>query len=98
MPIQHILVVDDDQLSRTFLVEAIQALGYRASMARGGEEGFNLAQSAHPDLVITDLRMPGTDGLALVKKLHEAMPDLPSGFASAFSRYDGVFMSDPAIG
>ena len=83
MPIQHILVVDDDQLSRTFLVEAVQALGYRASMARGGEEGLALAQSAHPDLVVTDLRMPGTDGLALVKKLHETMPDLPTVLCTA---------------
>ncbi|HUR27700.1 MAG TPA: sigma-54 dependent transcriptional regulator, partial [Planctomycetota bacterium] len=83
MPIQHILVVDDDQLSRTFLVEAIQALGYRATAARGGDEGFSLAQSAHPDLVVTDLRMPGTDGLALVKKLHEALPDLPSVLCTA---------------
>ncbi len=83
MPIQHILVVDDDQLSRTFLVEAVQALGYRASMARGGDEGLALAQSAHPDLVVTDLRMPGTDGLALVKKLHETMPDLPTVLCTA---------------
>ena len=37
MPIQHILVVDDDQLSRTFLVEAVQALGYRATPARDGD-------------------------------------------------------------
>jgi DNA-binding NtrC family response regulator len=83
MPIQHILVVDDDQLSRTFLVEAVQTLGYRTSVASGGEEGFSLAQSAHPDLVITDLRMPGTDGLALVRKLHGALPDLPTVLCTA---------------
>jgi DNA-binding NtrC family response regulator len=83
MPIQHILVVDDDHLSRTFLVEAVQALGYRASAARGGDEGLALAQSAHPDLVITDLRMPGTDGLALVTKLHETLPDLPTVLCTA---------------
>ena len=83
MPIQHILIVDDDQLSRTFLTEAVQALGYRASVARGGDEGLALAQSAHPDLVVTDLRMPGTDGLALVKKLHEALPDLPTVLCTA---------------
>ena len=83
MPIQHVLIVDDDQLSRTFLVEAVQALGYKASAAKGGDEGFTLAQSSHPDLVITDLRMPGTDGLALVKKLNEAMPDLPTVLCTA---------------
>src|SRR5688500_3234361 len=83
MPIQHILVVDDDQLSRTFLVEAVQALGYRATPARDGDEGFALAQSAHPDLVLTDLRMPGMDGAALVRKLHGALPDLPTVLCTA---------------
>jgi len=83
MPIQHILVVDDDSLSRTFLVEAVQALGYRATPARDGEQGLALAQSAHPDLVITDLRMPGTDGLALVRKLGETLPGLPTVLCTA---------------
>src|SRR5687768_15849996 len=83
MPIQHILVVDDDQLSRAFLVEAVQAAGYRATAARDGDEGFALAQSTHPDLVVTDLRMPGTDGLALVRKLHETLPDLPTILCTA---------------
>src|SRR5688500_19631488 len=83
MPIQHILIVDDDHLSRTFLVEAVQALGYRASVARGGDEGLALARSANPDLVGTDLRMPGTDGRALVRRLHAAMPDLPTVLCTA---------------
>ena len=69
MPIQHILVVDDDQLSRTFLVEAVEALGYRCSQARNGEEGLTQAQAGNPDLVITDLRMPGMSGLEATRRL-----------------------------
>jgi DNA-binding NtrC family response regulator len=77
MTIRHILVVDDDALSREFLVEAIASLGYMASAAVDGEQGLAQAQATAPDLVLTDLRMPGVDGLSLVRRLHAALPDLP---------------------
>ena len=77
MAIQHILVVDDDPLSREFLVEAAGALGYRASFAKSGEEGLAQALREHPDLVLTDLRMPGLDGISLVERLQAELPGLP---------------------
>jgi DNA-binding NtrC family response regulator len=77
MSIREILVVDDDSLSREFLVEAVTSLGYKALQAKNGDEGFALATSAAPDLVLTDLRMPGTDGMALVRRLAEQSPGLP---------------------
>ena len=77
MPIQQILVVDDDPLSREFLVEAVTALGYKATSATTGEEGLALARSCHPDLVLTDMRMPGMDGLSLAKTIGAELPELP---------------------
>ncbi|MCC6408125.1 MAG: sigma-54-dependent Fis family transcriptional regulator [Planctomycetes bacterium] len=77
MSIREILVVDDDSLSREFLVEAVTSLGFKATQAKSGEEGFAIASSTSPDLVITDLRMPGTDGMQLVKRIHEHVPGLP---------------------
>ncbi|HVS18484.1 MAG TPA: sigma-54 dependent transcriptional regulator [Planctomycetota bacterium] len=78
MSIHHVLVVDDDALSREFLVEAVRALGLRVSEAASGEEGLARARELAPDLVLTDLRMPGMDGQALVERLAAEMPGLPS--------------------
>jgi len=77
MPIKHVLVVDDDRLSRQFLVEAIRSLGYSVSQAENGDAALELVRSTPPDLVLTDLRMPGTDGLALAEALAEQAPGLP---------------------
>jgi DNA-binding NtrC family response regulator len=77
MPIRHILVVDDDSLSRAYLVEAVEALGHKCSQAHSGEDGFQSAVGHVPDLVLTDLRMPNVDGLSLVQRLAERMPGLP---------------------
>ena len=83
MPIQRILVVDDDNLSREFLVEAITALGYKPIEARSGSEALEQAQREHPDLVLTDLRMPGIDGMELVRNLKTHYPDLPAVMVTA---------------
>ena len=77
MSIQKILVVDDDNLSRQFLVEAVKSLGFQVAIARDGNEGFEQARNTNPDIVLTDLRMPGSDGLQLVERLKNEMPGLP---------------------
>ena len=83
MSIQKILVVDDDSLSREFLMEAVSALGYQPIEARNATEALERAQQSSPDLVLTDLRMPGMDGTELVKRLKESNPDLPSVMITA---------------
>ncbi len=77
MSIQKILVVDDDNLSRQFLVEAVKSLGYQVAVGRDGNDGFEQARATSPDLVITDLRMPNSDGLQLVERLKREIPGLP---------------------
>ena len=77
MPIKNVLVVDDDRLSRQFLVEAVRSLGYTVSQAENGEDALELVAKDHPDLVLTDLRMPGTDGLALAEAIAERTEGLP---------------------
>ena len=83
MSIQRILVVDDDALSREFLVEAIAALGYQPIEAKDGSEALERAQNESPDLVLTDLRMPGVDGMELVRTLRERCPDVPAVMVTA---------------
>jgi DNA-binding NtrC family response regulator len=83
MSIQRILVVDDDTLSREFLVEAITALGYQPIEAKNGNEALERTKSSQPDLVLTDLRMPGVDGMELVKNLKSQYPELPTVMVTA---------------
>ena len=83
MSIQTILVVDDDSLSREFLVEACSSLGFRTSSAASGREALDKIAGAQPDLVITDLRMPEMDGTELVSQLHENYPEIATVLVTA---------------
>jgi DNA-binding NtrC family response regulator len=83
MSIQRILVVDDDALSREFLVEAVSALGYEPVAAHSGEEALERIACSPPDLVLTDLRMPGMHGVELVQRLQTVAPGVPSVLITA---------------
>ncbi len=83
MSLHKILVVDDDNLSRQFLVEAVKSLGYQVCVARDGAEGFEQARRETPDLVLTDLRMPAADGQQLIERIASEIPGLPCVVISA---------------
>ena len=83
MTLQSILVVDDDSLSREFLVEACKSLGYRTHEACNGRQALDVVASVHPDVVITDLRMPEMDGTQLVEALHESAPEIATILVTA---------------
>jgi two-component system response regulator HydG len=77
MVIQRVLVVDDDSLSREFLAEAVASLGYRSETASTAEQALEAIRRQEPDLVLTDLRMPGMSGVDLARTLASERPDLP---------------------
>lgn len=64
-----ILVVDDDNLIRKSLAQALTEAGLTVVEAPNGKAGLDQALSSHPDMVVTDVRMPELDGLAMVEKL-----------------------------
>ena len=61
----QILVVDDESNIRRVLVGGLERLGYEVHEASDGEEAMRFLGSHHIDLLITDLRMPKMDGMAL---------------------------------
>ncbi len=72
-----ILVVDDDRNMRWVLKKALEKAGYAVETAEDGESGlFALVQ--HPiDLVVLDLKMPGADGLGVLRQIQRRRPNLP---------------------
>ena len=85
MTVQRILVVDDDPLSRDFLTEAVHALGFQALAAPNGEEALERIGSEQPDMVLTDLRMPGMDGIELSHQANKVNADLKVLFITGFA-------------
>lgn len=72
-----ILTVDDDPDILKLLGMRLQAAGYQVIPANNGEEALAQLAINRPSLVISDLRMPGMDGLALFDAVHQTDPALP---------------------
>ncbi len=70
-----ILVIDDDASLRRVLEYNLQEEGYDVAAAATGEEGLRRFAEHCPDLVITDMKMPGMDGLQVFKAIRERSPD-----------------------
>lgn len=67
----RILITDDDSDLRELLTEAVKNWGYAVSVAKDGEEALRKLRMERYDVVITDLMMPGMDGLTLLQKIKE---------------------------
>ncbi|MGO1618263.1 MAG: sigma-54-dependent transcriptional regulator [Oceanisphaera sp.] len=66
---QHILLVEDDSGLRELLQEELEAEGYQVRACGDAEQGVALLQNHPPDLLISDLRLPGANGLSLLPAL-----------------------------
>ena len=66
-----VLLVDDHPEVRLSLADFLEQLGHNAVHAGTGEEALRLIRDRHPGLVITDLRMPGADGMELVRHIRD---------------------------
>ena len=73
----HVLVVDDDPDLLRLLSMRLRAWGIRVSTAVSAEEGLSRVAIETPQLVISDIRLPGKDGLALFREIHASRPTLP---------------------
>jgi signal transduction histidine kinase/DNA-binding response OmpR family regulator len=73
----RILIVDDDPEARSALNKLLGQDGYTLDIAEGGISALDIACARAPDVVITDLRMPGMDGIELLARLKERNSELP---------------------
>jgi len=74
---KRILLIDDDKDLLHLISMRLRAAGYAVTTAESGQAGLAAMAAAPPELVITDLRMEGMDGLALFDAIHRDAPSLP---------------------
>lgn len=75
---RSVLVVDDDPLILASVAAVLDAAGFRVWTTDSGEEAVRLVERVRPDVVVTDLRMPGMDGLSLLDRLAQRPGPLPA--------------------
>jgi len=85
---QHILIVDDDQSLREFLEILFKKEGYQVSVAKNARDALELMSSAQVSLVLSDIRMPGMDGVSFLHHLKQTHPALPVILITAFGSLD----------
>jgi two-component system, NtrC family, response regulator HydG len=84
----RILVVDDEVNARNGLTELLRDDGYVVEAAADGFKALGKMADFAPDLVLTDLKMPGMDGIQLLGKIHESDPELPVVMMTAFGEVE----------
>ena len=94
MPAEKILVVDDEQSMAQFLGIVLRKEGYHVVTANNGRDALDKVKAENFDVVITDIKMPGMDGIQLLQGVKKHDPSLPvvimTAYASQQSAIDAV--------
>ncbi|RJP14967.1 MAG: sigma-54-dependent Fis family transcriptional regulator [Candidatus Abyssobacteria bacterium SURF_5] len=85
MPRAQILVIDDEPLMRDFLEETLFRAGYELITAADGNAGLDEIKNNAFDLIVTDLKMPGIDGLELLSNVKRIQPDTSVVIMTAYA-------------
>ncbi len=83
-----ILIVDDEKTIRWSLGEGLRNAGFEILEAASGEEGLQLFTDKTPDCVLLDMRLPGIDGLEVLRRMRKENPDVPVIVMTAYGEVD----------
>ncbi|MFO7667648.1 MAG: response regulator [Desulfobacterales bacterium] len=83
-----VVLIDDEQDIRDVVSMTLRDAGYEVFTAENGETGLNLCIEKGPQIVITDIRMPGMDGIKVLEMLKKDTPDIEVVVATAFGEMD----------
>jgi excisionase family DNA binding protein len=90
----HILVVDDEGAVRDLLAKTLTMADYDVDAAKDGQEAIERLRTITYDLLITDLKMPGMDGLAVIREARRISSDLPiiviTGYSTEASAIEAI--------
>ena len=87
------LIVNDESNARNALAEILREEGYTCETAADGFKGLGRFAEFEPDLVLTDLKMPGMDGVELLTKVRERSAGLPVVVMTAFGAVDTAVLA-----
>src|SRR6266699_17096 len=68
---KRILVIEDDDETRELLRMALEKRGYQVTVAEDGVRGYDTALFLRPDLIVTDIKMPGADGCHVIRRVRD---------------------------
>jgi len=79
-----VLIVDDDEALADLIKEMVERVGiYRVKTAANGEEGYEVFLQFKPDIILTDIQMPGKNGLEMVRDIRNHDPWIKTIYMSA---------------
>ena len=82
----HVLVVDDEPIVRKGLCRLLEVWGHRTHATDEGASALDILRSERIDIVIADIRMPGMDGLSLLREVQQIAPDVDVVMITAYDR------------
>ncbi|MCI0408430.1 MAG: response regulator, partial [Acidobacteria bacterium] len=71
-----VVLADDEESARISLGQILREDGYQVSLAADGEEALRLVAAEQPDVLLTDLKMPGMDGQELLSRVRQGYPEV----------------------
>jgi len=87
--VTDILLIDDSEFDRQFALKLLNSeANWNASACRNGEEALERLESQSFDLVVTDLRMPGMDGLQVIQEVRSRFPTMPVIMITSYGNED----------
>ncbi len=84
---KKILFADDEESIRLLYQEEFEEAGYEVVLAANGEEAVEKFSKTRPDLLVIDIKMPGMDGIEVLKKVREQSKDVPVILCTAYGEY-----------
>jgi PAS domain S-box-containing protein len=88
----HVLVVDDEEDGRRLVATVLRQCGAQVTEANSAADGFKAVRDLRPDVLISDLGMPGEDGYSLIKKVRALPPEqggqIPAAALTAYARVE----------
>jgi signal transduction histidine kinase len=85
---KRILIVEDDDLVKGSLARLLQGTDYLVDTATSGEEGLAKYSLAPHDLILTDLHLPGINGIEMISRIREVNKDVPFIVLSAYEEFE----------
>ena len=88
--VPKILIVDDEKYVTAALASLAKSEGFKALVARDGVTALEMVRRESPDLMLTDIKLPGMDGMELMRQVKDVDPDLPIVMISAYAVIPGA--------